>query len=153
MNALVQTLNFSVFIEVIQIKKIFDTVLGKNFTFRYELDGDSNKLTTELSTNVGEFHQCSSVYDCKRFPLFQTSQSPKSYLEFVESTLLDNRVDLQKTVGFGVGPLYQFFSEFQPPADSKETLKIQSGGGSGFGFQLYCDKTVVMTVGGTRAIS
>jgi hypothetical protein len=149
MNALVQSLNFSVFTEVIQIKKIFETVLGKNFTFRYELDSTNNtEFTTELSTNVGEFHQCSSVYDCKRFTLFETSQSPKSYLEFIKSILLENSVDLQKTIGFGVGPLYQFFSEFQPLADSKETLKIQSGGGSGFGFQLYCDKTVVMNVGG-----
>eukprot|EP01040_Poterioochromonas_malhamensis_P015301 gene15301-17109_t len=155
---LIQVLNYSVFQEIIHIKQIFDTILEKNFTFLYQFDHNPQETESEKAVNTTELHNCNCLYDCQSFPFIQASQYPKSYTEFYKSILLRDRLDVQTTTGFGINTIFQllnqleetnrFFESNKNDKNNTETMKLQAGGGSGFGFQMYCDNTVILTVGG-----
>jgi hypothetical protein len=59
--------------------------------------------------------------------------------------VVDQDLNLQEFPGFGVNPILQFLKDI--PFDNQQMI-IQAGGGSGFGFQVYCDDSVWMTAGG-----
>jgi hypothetical protein len=160
-NALiVQTLNYSVYQEILQLNDIFNYITEKNLTVSYKFDhSDEGDGENGAFFNFSTLEKCRCLYDCQDFLLFQASQYPKSYADFFRSILIERKLNLQTFTGFGVNSVFSFLQQQFPKSKKKQKrkkgedysfdyLSIQEGGGGGLGFQLYCDDIVVLSAGG-----
>jgi hypothetical protein len=155
----VQVLNYSVYQEVLRLNDIFSYVTGKNLTFSYEFDhNDESNDEKTVSFNISALEKCQCLYVCQDFLLYQASQYPKTYSKFFRSILVERELDLEKFIGFGVNSVFSFLEQIPKKQSKKKKvdaynfdyLSIQEGGGSGLGFQMYCDEVVVLSAGGKR---
>lgn len=94
----------------------------------------------------GDQSQCNCLLNCTSLVVNEASIGGKSYSTFFKEILRgeESLSYLQSTIGFGPSPILEFASGLD--ADSSD-VSIESGGGSGFGFQVYCNHSMVLTGG------
>lgn len=89
------------------------------------------------------FDQCQAdcLRDCSPFVLQQAGMASKPFVPFLQH-LLGGRLHVNETIAFGAAPLLQVMMQL-----NSTTTALQAGGGSGWGFQLYCDSALLLTAG------
>ena len=123
--------------------------------FHDQVTGDA---TATQSVSDDNSQQCSDqcLLDMHEFVLQEAAIGLKKAMASIAS-MLDGRVPLQDMRNLGFAPVYNTVSKLQRHqseinyiSDNKDGMnyRIEAGGGSGVGFQLFCDGREVLTAGG-----
>lgn len=120
---------------------------------------------SERVKEEGCMEEC--LRDCSHYVMEQAEVGRKNYLPFLHSLLgqplerqmekqekekkkepMKGVVDLQSTLSFGSAQGLQLLHQLSVSVDEAQGgVALQAGGGSGWGFQLYCDGDIAMTSG------
>jgi hypothetical protein len=165
----IRALNESVHHHLEDLKDVLENAFGRVLYLQYNFDYISpHDQFEDLVIDGDNDSLCKSacLRNCTYFPLKLAGMYLKQYTHFFQSIISCQKFDFESIVPFGTFTAFQFLDSLQfndsiqvNKSDSKQcdttcplvsrdsNIIVQGGGGSGYGFQVYCDDHLVMSTG------
>jgi hypothetical protein len=127
------------------LQSIASVITGHNLSLTYTYY-QRNRIDYEL-TEI----KCSATFDCSSFIDSQAIPFNKRYLYLYESLLSASSKDPCSFQKSAFSPFYnalQTVDLFGSLLHDDNESEFEAGGGSGLGFQVYCDEKMILSTGG-----
>eukprot|EP01039_Chlorochromonas_danica_P008142 gene8142-8983_t len=164
----IHSLNISIFHHLSSLQIFFQDWTNRTLFLDFVLHHNYSQTLSEHFPTPSERVQeegCvgECLWDCSDYVIEQAEVGRKDFLPFLHSLLgqplegqvaeeeeqrMKGLVDLQPTLSFGSAQGLLLLHRLSGTVDEAEGgVSLQAGGGSGWGFQLYCDGDILMTSG------
>ena len=135
-------LNQSSFQFITSLADLFGNFTNKSIQ-HIQYNFDHNTSADNFNWSQDDQDECACLLDCHDLVLQQIRIEDSKYLNFFKSILLDRNLSIEYISNIAVIPLFDILSK---ETDAR-AFEFETGGGSGLGFQLYCDDEIIMTAG------
>lgn len=131
------------------IANITEHPLRLIFTFKHSFPTEGEiRASWESEQETLRMCDVTKLVNCEEFVFSQVSLHDKRWINILHS-LLQGKLDFASESAIqAFVPVVDAIHEFRQQDRSLWGSRVEAGGGSGFGFQMYCDDRMVLTAGG-----
>jgi hypothetical protein len=145
----VHSLNESVYGLVDELTISWERILNRRFQRKVHVYSEENLADNESSDESND-QNCACTVDCGMFVRKEAAQRTR-FGQLFESLFFNSNVTSFADTSFGFG-FQPVFDNVGSPSwitgiDHAQLPVVEAGGGAGFGFQVYCNETVIVTAG------
>lgn len=131
---------------LLEISHFLSKLAHRELSVEYIFKHNDYEIQSEADYSSSD--SCSCYVDCSGFVLHQASQLDKHFSDYFAAILdPDNSSPAADAIPyFGSGPSLDY-ATLLLQSKAVDFVSLEAGGGSGFGWQLYCDNILLMTAG------